>query len=393
MKTDLKFFVIADDITGAAEIAGLGRSYGLSTSLVTRVPESLADVQLTVLATDTRSMSVADAVAQTRAICAQLRESVSLADVPIRLFKKVDSVMRGHVVDELQTLLDAMDIGQALYLPANPSRGRIISGGCYYIDGTPLDQTQFALDPEFPAFTSSICLRLNITPGSRIRVADAVTLEDVRQAVRQASDGAEPALLAGAGDLFAALLEHEGFAPLANERPFPGLSRTGAALIVCGSTQSTDITTRPYIRQRALPLSSMPRDVFDGSQGASYWLTKIQILHLGKSAIRPARHGLILNIPYESSGSSAAALRLRTEMAEVVLSLVERLHPAEVIIEGGATAFAVMQRLGWSSFRITEQVAPGVVRMQSLDAPSVHVTFKPGSYPWGDDLFDWKVEL
>ena len=99
MKTDLKFFVIADDITGAAEIAGLGRSYGLSTSLVTRVPESLADVQLTVLATDTRSMSVADAVAQTRAICAQLRELVSLADVPIRLFKKVDSFMRGHVVD------------------------------------------------------------------------------------------------------------------------------------------------------------------------------------------------------------------------------------------------------------------------------------------------------
>jgi uncharacterized protein YgbK (DUF1537 family) len=80
-------------------------------------------------------------------------------------------------------------------------------------------------------------------------------------------------------------------------------------------------------------------------------------------------------------------------MAQVVFALVGRMQPAELVVEGGATAFAVMQRLGWTSFRITEQVAPGVVRMQSLDAPETHVTFKPGSYHWGDDLFDWKVEL
>ena len=387
------FFVIADDITGAAEIAGLGSTYGLSTILLTKLPDAMPDAQLVVLATDTRSMTEAEAVAETRAIGQWLCGIISSADAPITLYKKVDAAVRGHVVAELQTLMETLGYEQSLYLPANPSKGRTISGGCCYVDGEPIDQTQFALDPDFPAFTASICLRLGITPSSRIRVADAVTLDDVRQAIGQALQNPEPTLLSGASDLFAALLENMGFVPSANATTFAGLSRTGAALIVCGSTQSTDLTTRPYIRQRDLPLNSMPRDVFDGTQGAAYWLMKIQILHFSKSAIRPARHGLILNIPFESSGSSAAALRLRTEMAQVVFALVGRMQPAELVIEGGATAFAVMQRLGWTSFRITQQVAPGVVRMQSLDAPETYVTFKPGSYHWGDDLFDWKVEL
>ena len=129
MKT--MYFVIADDITGAAEIAGMGHSYGLSAALFTSLPDALPDVDLVVLATDTRSMAESDAVAEIRRIGQQLRGFLASADAPVTLFKMVDSAVRGHVVAELHTLLDVMSYASALYLPANPSKGRTISGGCY----------------------------------------------------------------------------------------------------------------------------------------------------------------------------------------------------------------------------------------------------------------------
>lgn len=381
-------FVIADDITGAAEIAGLGYANGLTTTLMTRVPDALPKTQLVVLATDTRSMTEIQAITETKTVCRKLQMAFATASERLILFKKVDSAMRGYVVSELQTLIDETAYQQALYLPANPSKGRTIRGGCYYIDDVPIDQTRFALDPEFPAHTASVCLRLRITPTSRIRVCDAICQEDIRQAVKQAMQTSDLTLLAGAADLFVGLLEYLGHTQDSSAE-YPGLGHDAIPLIVCGSTQSTDLSSRTYIRRREIPIDSMPRDVFDGNQGAAYWLANIQVRHLSRAAIQPARNGLILNIPYESSCSPAAALRLRTEMSAVVQTLVEKMQPTELIIEGGATAFAVMQRLCWSDFAITDQIAPGVVRMQSLQHPAIHVIFKPGSYAWGDKLFEW----
>lgn len=380
--------VIADDITGAAEIAGLGHDYGLSTVLLTQIPNSLPSCQLLVLATDTRSLPEEKALAETQSLCQQLRPILHTANERIILFKKVDAWVRGHVVGELQAVLDNTAYQQAFYMPANPSHGQIIRGGCYYVDGEPLDQTQYALISDFPAVTASICLRLQITPQSRIRVPDAVTPEDVRQIVMQAMQGPNLTLLAGAADLFSALLEYQGYAPLP-EHVFGGLSREGSTLIVCGSKQSTDLSSRPFVRRRELPLHSMPLDVYEGTQGAAYWLANIQVRHFSRAAIQPARNGLILNIPYASGDSVEAALRRRTEMADVVFALVERMCPTELIVEGGATAFAIMQRFGWTQFEITERVSPGVVRMRSEAMGNMHFTFKPGSYPWGDALFDW----
>ena len=57
----------------------------------------------------------------------------------------------------------------------------------------------------------------------------------------------------------------------------------------------------------------------------------------------------------------------------------EGLH---LIIEGGATAWATLQALGWTQFKIIAQIAPGIVQMSATNGTLV--TLKPGSYPWGD---------
>ena len=93
---------------------------------------------------------------------------------------------------------------------------------------------------------------------------------------------------------------------------------------------------------------------------------------------------MILTIGYPSTGGKEFALRLRNTLSEAVSALVGEACPEELVIEGGATAFAILKALGWSRFRLTDEVAPGVVRMQWTGGENVHVTLKPGSYPWGE---------
>ena len=70
-------------------------------------------------------------------------------------------------------------------------------------------------------------------------------------------------------------------------------------------------------------------------------------------------------------------------MAEVCCGLLSVSLPDELVIEGGATAFAILQHMPWQSFLITNEVSPGVVRMKT-ENENLHITLKPGSYDWGE---------
>src|SRR5579871_4890122 len=107
--------VIADDITGAAELGGIGLRHGLNTELRTVVDDhSKAD--LLVIATDTRSKPEEEAVAEMVRLTRQLKELG-----PTFIYKKADSVLRGHVMAELEAQLKVLSYQRALLIPANPA--------------------------------------------------------------------------------------------------------------------------------------------------------------------------------------------------------------------------------------------------------------------------------
>ena len=349
--------VIADDITGAAEIAGIAHAAGQQARLLCASGPLYCDTVAvtTVIATDTRSMSEPEAAAETRRIASAISHHTS----PI--FKKTDSALRGHVVAELTALMDVTGYQRAVYLPANPSKGRIIRKGIYYINEIPIHETAFNYDPEFPARTSSLRERFPDAEAKGIIMPDAESEDDIRRIIRQYDDG--KTIFAGAADLFTATTpEKEG------ERT--GLaSKTGPIsqtfLILCGSTQSKPLNL-------GIPIAPMPREVYDGEQGADYWF---------QSLATPAT-SLILTIPHTHRTGKEVAVHLRTVMAEMAQRLVRKHRPDHLIIEGGATAWATLQALGWTDFRIVSQIAPGVVQMSATNGTLV--TLKPGSYPWGN---------
>lgn len=397
--------VIADDLTGAAEIAGIGHSYGLSTALLINGADTLPVSDLLVFATDTRSMTEQQAVAETHRICQciksglpkltearqagmtplQRAQALAHPDDVLHIFKKTDSALRGHVHMELRALVEESRYEQVMYLPANPSKGRTIRGGRYFIDGLPIDQTDFSKDPEYPATTANVAAAIDVAPGSRLRICDAEDMHDVRRCVKLALQNRTPTLLAGAADLFTALLEELGRKP-ARQKAFAGLDEKGAALIVCGSTQSIDISSEPYIRRHSMAAVPMPRETFDAiakltvspKEAADKWMGRLKQSQLvsGRTA------SFILTLPYPSTGSREGALALRQVTADMTQRIVSASPISELVIEGGATAYSAIRQLGWKRFQIVNQVSPGIVRMRCLDAPQTYLTIKPGSYDW-----------
>lgn len=345
--------IIADDITGAAEIAGIAHRYGLRSLLSMTVPTATDGYDVIVIATDARSYGAQEAARMTQEIYALLPEDVRTSPL---LFRKTDSALRGNVREEL----DALG-GDFIYMPANPSKGRIIRDGIYYINEVPLADTDFRFDPEFPAFSSVISERL---PG--IVYANATTKADVDAVVNKAM--AEGRRLAGAADLFASLIEHVyDIAPVA-PKAFDGLAAEATMLVVCGSTQSRALDL-------GIRIESMPLDVFYGTAAPVTWSASII------DRYRRERSAIITIGDKEVRKGKDAAVYLRTAMAEVVCTLLAAQMPDELVIEGGATAFAILSQLPHKEFVITDEIAPGVVRM-NVAGTATHITLKPGSYQW-----------
>jgi 4-phospho-D-threonate 3-dehydrogenase / 4-phospho-D-erythronate 3-dehydrogenase len=107
--------VIADDLSGAVEVAAV---LGLR-----RISLDAREVREAVVDLDTRRLGPAEATAR-------VRELVTRHDGE-RVFKKIDSLLRGNVAAELAVLRDPVVV------PALPVEGRTVRGGVLHVDGAP----------------------------------------------------------------------------------------------------------------------------------------------------------------------------------------------------------------------------------------------------------------
>jgi len=357
--------VIADDLTGAAEMAGLAWSKDLHVNMVMQVSKNLPQSDVLVIATDTRQATKKQAVKAIESILQRIKNPSEHL-----IFKKTDSALRGHIVAETRAMMFELDKDKALLMAQNPSKGRIIRDGVYYLDDLPLDQSQFYYDPEFPANSSLVEERL---PGTQslslqgalrngINIADASTEEELRIQLRKADHST---LIAGAADTFNLLLE-ENFEcrERSSEGKMPVID--SPVLLIQGSTQSRP---NPW----KLPEAMMPDDVFHGAAPKD-WIESLkqQFTEHPRMAVRIAQ---------PSQGGQTYAVRLREVMASLAFKLIKAkaAAPLHLIIEGGATAYAIIQRLGWNTFSIEQELSPGIV---TLRHEQVFITMKPGSYPW-----------
>jgi uncharacterized protein YgbK (DUF1537 family) len=73
---------------------------------------------------------------------------------PERVYKKIDSALRGHIGAELEAMMEVLDLPFSFIVPAFPEQGRVTVGGVHRIHGVPVAETEMGRDPVTPVTES-----------------------------------------------------------------------------------------------------------------------------------------------------------------------------------------------------------------------------------------------
>lgn len=304
--------IIADDLTGALDASSPFAMRGLHTVVATApsaVPEALAGRPSVIgVSTNSREMPAAAA-----------REAVAdcIARLPagVRLFKKIDSRLKGNIESEL----DAISYDFALVVAAIPAFGRSMRNGLLL--GFGVDQP------------IDIRSRLGVH-ARRSMVPDVTTQADIEAAVARA----DADLYVGARALGEALAGR-----MAPERALipVAVSKEGPLLGIIGSTDPITLAQVAHVRRAYPDLTYVEaadgmvvaRDSLNGKCDA-----------LVQAAESP-----------ETTDPVAVADRLGRLAASMIA--VSGTH---LILSGGATAKAVLEHLDVRTVTVAGEVLPGL---------------------------------
>ncbi|RIV22761.1 four-carbon acid sugar kinase family protein [Alicyclobacillaceae bacterium I2511] len=231
--TQLRIFVIADDLTGAADTAIQFRTS------VRKVRVGFSETMPWNLTLDSQVVQAYDS--ESRALDSEqayqkvLKSTSLLKPIlhqGVHVYKKVDATLRGNMGAEILAILTALGKRTALLAPAFPSTERTVVDGRLLIHGIPVNETVFYSDPIHP-ITSAV-IADSVTKGfpfpihqiplatiragetailqqiqtsqvePRIFIADAETNEDLLKIARAIGDR-EEVLPCGSGGLAYAL--------------------------------------------------------------------------------------------------------------------------------------------------------------------------------------------
>ena len=142
---------IADDFTGASDLAGMLVKSGLRTVQMIGLPQRSPPegTEAVVIALKSRTCPVEDAVRDSLAALAWLREA-DVRQVYFKYCSTFDSTPAGNIGPVADALLDALDAEFTVVCPAFPANGRTIYKGHLFVGDVPLDQSGMRDHPLTP---------------------------------------------------------------------------------------------------------------------------------------------------------------------------------------------------------------------------------------------------
>ncbi|HWR99629.1 MAG TPA: four-carbon acid sugar kinase family protein [Prolixibacteraceae bacterium] len=377
--------VIADDFTGAAEIGGVGLRYGLNV-LIETVVNKAEGVDLLVIATDTRSLCAEEASQVVKRITGELLELE-----PVFIFKKIDSVLRGHVAMELEALMCVADKSKALIVAANPSMGRTIVKGKYFVDSLPLNETSFADDPEFPVHSADVAdivkpseypvfsVGLNDSmPDRGIMIADVASIGELS---RWATKTNQEMAVAGGSDFFDALLGTMHTPRVAASHT--DLSFGESSLFIFGSMYPKPVNMLEKFYSNNVVKMNMPEGIYYHANRYSGLLNEwsSQIADRLKNG-----YSVIVTIEHQPENETSLSLHIRESIGRLVSMVENQFDLNDLFIEGGATTSVVLKYLNINKLYPYNEADFGVIQMKAEGYPNMCITTKPGSYVWPEHL-------
>jgi uncharacterized protein YgbK (DUF1537 family) len=416
---------IADDYTGASDLANTLTRCGLRTVQTIGVPSDdleLPEVDAVVVSLKSRSIEASQAVAKSRAAEKWIRGR-GASHVLFKICSTFDSTDAGNIGPVMDAL--RADSGDAIVLvtPAFPETGRTVYQGNLFVGSAPLNESPLKDHPLNPMHDSNLVRVLARQSRTKVGLADLAVIARGPDAVRvHLADLAAKGIGAAIADaVFERDLETIGTVAL-DHRVSVGASGIGLglarALVASGrakANKTTDVSGKPVggaaaclagscsqatlqqiaKAEQAMPVLRLdPEQVVAGkneTQRALDWakarLAKGPILIASSStpdqvAALQARHG-----------RDAAGHAIEEAMADIAEGLVKS-GVRRLVVAGGETSGAVVDRLGIPGFLVGPEIAAGVPVLRAVGARDgeMLLALKSGNFG-GPEFFSDALKL
>lgn len=389
LRESRKIAVIADDLTGANDTGVQFSKHGVPTIVVLEMDEldfaaEMADV--IAISTDSRALTAESAYQSVKRAADVLRQKgIS------RVYKKIDSTLRGNIGAELDAVMDAFGASCAFVVPAFPGTGRITLNGKQLVDCIPVSESDTGSDILSPVRESHVptllaaqtSRRVGHAPidwvrqgvhgleqrlsallqsGFEVIVIDAVTDDDLLCIARTLCALDSSAVIAGAGGLAATLPETLGM--LDPARSALGCSNSSGVLTVVGSATPVAHEQVEY----AVSTMGLEHIVISASSVLSGLDSDdSQIEVIVRDVVEPVREGrdVVISVsPPDSAGTAttcpADSRRIADFLGHICGAVLEATTVAGLVLTGGDTALSVCNHLGAVGISLADEVAPGV---------------------------------
>lgn len=403
----IKLGVIADDFTGATDIASFMVNAGWKVVLFNGVPAEAFDqegIDAVVIALKSRSILTKTAVEQSLSASNWLKSQ----GCKRQLFKycsTFDSTKEGNIGPVTDALMKNLNASITLICPAVPDNGRTILHGHLFVKGQLLNQSGMEHHPVTPMRESSLkklmeaqstgrCEIINLDtiknhvkdiPDALAKLAeekikyvicDVLDNNDLLTVARETADYAFITGAAGIGYAIAALdTMHKS-----DDKPAFAIRKEGASIVLSGSCSSMTNQQVNFYQQCA---SSLALDVEKILHEPTYlqtvtgWVVtqKNDVLAPMVYATQPPQ---IIDIIQKNYGAEFVSQKIESFFASLAHNLSKEGFN-KFIVAGGETSGAVSQGLNIKGMVIGDAVAPGVPWTQVLDEEK-WVILKSGNF-------------
>jgi 3-dehydrotetronate 4-kinase len=404
--------VIADDFTGASDVANTIAKSGMSTTQYFNIPTdtSPAANEVGVISLKSRSTPANDAVLQSLKALEWLLQQ-GCEQIVFKYCSTFDSTPRGNIGPVAEALADRLGVSGVVACPAFPDAGRTVYQGNLFVHDQPLNESGLENHPLNPMIDSDIrrwlqkqtktkvghvpwqtvlrgegLIRESLVQasasGEKLVIVDAITNNDLI-AIGKACSGAK--LITGASGV--ALGLGANFSSLgkisATNPKWAGIS--GAEAILAGSCSNA---TRGQIEHHKKKYPVMAVDALSIIQGSikpqdvvQFILSETNNSPLVYSSATPAE---VKKLQY-SFGLEQASHAIEQFFANSAKAL-EKSGVRRLVVAGGETSGAVVSALGIEAVDIGPEIDPGVPALLSKGKFPIALALKSGNFG-SEDFF------
>ncbi|WP_339683450.1 3-oxo-tetronate kinase [uncultured Pseudoalteromonas sp.] len=400
--------VIADDFTGATDIAGFLVEHGMRTVQLNDVPHcnTVVDADAVVVSLKTRSCPVEQAIEQSLAALKWLQQQ-GCQQFYFKYCSTFDSTAKGNIGPVTDALLAALGESFTIVCPALPVNGRTVFNGHLFVLGEPLNESGMRNHPVTPMTDSSLVRLMNSQSQGEAGLVNYQTIEQGAEAITNqfaelqsagkryaVVDAFNSAHLATLGQAAKSLKLITGGSGLAagiaknwqqqlqdqGEAKKAGYPTKAATVILSGSCSlmtnkqvAAYKTKAPHFAldiDHCLNLDNYSNQVFD-------WV--INNLNTPFAPLIYATADVnALQATHKKYGADISSQAVENLFSQLTIKLKEY-GVRNFIVAGGETSGVVTQSLQLDGFHIGPQISPGVPWVKGINS-DISLALKSGNF-------------